>query len=145
MARRKAKQKSKYLGRGSFGKGNVKNKRGAGNRGGKGNAGLHKHRYTWTVKYAPDHFGRYGFAPLNRFKMPVMHLYDIQQRIAKGTLGKSGSAYAVEFNGKILSTGNLTHAVNIKALAWSKRCEEKVKQAGGKLEQLEPKNENPGK
>ncbi|HID71881.1 MAG TPA: 50S ribosomal protein L15, partial [Thermoplasmata archaeon] len=35
--------------------------RGAGLRGGRGNAGLHKHKYIYTVKYIPNHFGRRGF------------------------------------------------------------------------------------
>ena len=35
--------------------------RGAGLRGGRGNAGLHKHRYMYMLKNMPDHFGKYGF------------------------------------------------------------------------------------
>jgi len=35
--------------------------RGKGKRGGTGNAGLHKHKWIWTLKYDPDHFGRHGF------------------------------------------------------------------------------------
>ena len=35
--------------------------RGAGLRGGRGNAGLLKHRYMYMTKYMPDHFGRHGF------------------------------------------------------------------------------------
>ena len=35
--------------------------RGAGLRGGRGNAGLLKHRHMYMTKYMPDHFGRHGF------------------------------------------------------------------------------------
>ena len=35
--------------------------RGAGLRGGKGNAGLGKHRYMYMMKNMPDHFGSHGF------------------------------------------------------------------------------------
>ena len=35
--------------------------RGAGLRGGRGNAGLLKHRFMYMTKYMPDHFGRHGF------------------------------------------------------------------------------------
>jgi len=38
-----------------------KHGRGAGGRGGTGNAGLHKHKFKWMVKYDPDHFGHHGF------------------------------------------------------------------------------------
>lgn len=134
--KRKPRQKSKYLGHRSFGRGNVKNRRGSGNRGGRGKAGLHKHRYTWTVKYAPDYFGKYGFHPPTSREVPVMHLYDIQQRAMHGELGQKEGKYHLEFQGKILSTGALSLPVYIRALAWSKRCEEKVKKAGGTLEKI---------
>ena len=35
--------------------------RGAGKHGGHGNAGLHKHKVMYMLKYMPDHFGRHGF------------------------------------------------------------------------------------
>ena len=53
VSKRKRKQKGKYLGDRLFGKGDRKNARGSGNRGGRGAAGLCKHKYTWTAKYAP--------------------------------------------------------------------------------------------
>ena len=39
----------------------LKNDRGAGHRGGRGNAGLHKITGHGLVKYDPKHFGKYGF------------------------------------------------------------------------------------
>jgi len=38
-----------------------KHGRGAGGRGGTGNAGLHKHKFKWMIKYDPEHFGPRGF------------------------------------------------------------------------------------
>ncbi len=38
-----------------------KSGRGKGKRGGTGNAGLHKHKIMYMLKYMPDHFGRHGF------------------------------------------------------------------------------------
>ena len=35
--------------------------RGAGKRGGRGNAGLNKHRVMTRVKYMPGHWGMHGF------------------------------------------------------------------------------------
>ncbi|GAH16501.1 unnamed protein product, partial [marine sediment metagenome] len=35
--------------------------RGAGLRGGRGNAGLLKHKHMYMTKNMPDHFGRHGF------------------------------------------------------------------------------------
>ena len=56
---------SKFRGSRTHGRGK-KAGRGAGKRGGRGNAGLHKHRYITTVKDMPDHFGRRGFYPHGR-------------------------------------------------------------------------------
>ena len=36
-----------------------KSGRGAGIHGGRGNAGLHKHKFMHMLKYDPDHFGPY--------------------------------------------------------------------------------------
>ena len=35
--------------------------RGAGLRGGRGNAGLCKHKFMYMMKYMPDHYGSHGF------------------------------------------------------------------------------------
>lgn len=134
--KRKRKQKKKYLGKRTFGKGDVKNQRGAGNRGGRGNAGRNKHKFTWVTKYAPGYFGRDRFTHISRRRIPVLHLYEIQQQATNGTLKPKEGKYSIEFKGKVLSTGRLSVAVTIKALAWSKRCEEKVKNAGGTLEKI---------
>ncbi|MCL4325413.1 MAG: 50S ribosomal protein L15 [Candidatus Thermoplasmatota archaeon] len=50
----------KFRGSRTHGRG-FKSGRGAGLRGGRGNAGLHKHKMKSMVIYAPDHFGRHGF------------------------------------------------------------------------------------
>lgn len=39
----------------------MKSGRGKGKKGGKGNAGLLKHRWVWTLKNDPNHFGVHGF------------------------------------------------------------------------------------
>ena len=51
----------KYRGSRTHGYGTVGQHRKGGQRGGKGKAGLHKGGWTWTVKYDPKHFGKYGF------------------------------------------------------------------------------------
>ncbi|HLC68397.1 MAG TPA: uL15 family ribosomal protein [Candidatus Bilamarchaeaceae archaeon] len=137
MPRRKERKKKKYLGHRSFGHGNVKNRRGSGNRGGRGAAGRAKHHFTWVTRYDPDYFGRRGFHPVgHRSFLPVINLYDIEEQARKGKLEKKEGKFYFEFKGKVLATGFLELPVHIKAQAWSKRCEEKVKKAGGALEKL---------
>ena len=52
---------NKQRGSRSIGGGCTKKRRGAGNRGGKGNAGAGKQHWTWTVIHDRDHFGKHGF------------------------------------------------------------------------------------
>jgi len=129
---RKKKQKGKYLGRRRFGKGNVKNKRGAGNRGGRGQSGLKDHKKSWVVKYDKDHFGRSGMTA-KKNKIKVINLYEIENMIRKGKLKKEGEKYSYQFKGKIIGTGQLSSPVSLKALKWSKKTEEKVKKLGGEI------------
>jgi len=55
---RKLRGRSRTMGWGSVGQ-----HRKSGSRGGKGAAGLGKHEWTWTIKYAPDWYGKRGFTP----------------------------------------------------------------------------------
>ncbi|HII39134.1 TPA: hypothetical protein HA318_04005, partial [Candidatus Micrarchaeota archaeon] len=50
MARRHVRRGKKYLGNRSYGVGNIKNNRGKGSKGGKGLAGLGKHKWMQTIK-----------------------------------------------------------------------------------------------
>src|SRR3989442_6773083 len=61
-----------------------KHGRGAGGRGGTGNARLHKHKFKWMIKYDPEHFGPRGFF---RHAQPhptsASHLEDLARRIGE--------------------------------------------------------------
>ena len=112
------------------GGGNIKNRRNKGSRGGKGYAGSHKHRWTYIVKYEPDHFSTKGFVSLSKKCLPVISLGRISEMAESGKLGK-GEKLALDFEGKVLGGGSLSKAVSVKALCFSKSAEEKIKQAGG--------------
>ncbi|MEM0480570.1 MAG: uL15 family ribosomal protein [Candidatus Aenigmatarchaeota archaeon] len=71
--------------------------RGGGSRGGRGNAGLHKHKWLHTIKYMPDHFGKEGFRNPNKRKIKVISLRELEEKIEEFI--KNG--YAIEKNGKI--------------------------------------------
>ncbi|MEW6328948.1 MAG: uL15m family ribosomal protein [Candidatus Micrarchaeota archaeon] len=132
MVRRHKKKSRKYLASRHWGGGNTKNRRGKGNKGGKGYAGSHKHKWTYMVKYEPEHFGRRGFASLRGPSGKVINLGDITQMIKDGKLGKSGDRFNVEVSEyKVLGGGALEFPVSIKARAFSAGAEEKIKEAGG--------------
>ncbi len=142
MTQRKQKRKISYRGLRTHGAGNVKNRRGSGNRGGRGNAGLCKHKFTWMVKNAPEHFGKSGFVRPGRVRVPIVNLFDIDKKARMNQLEKKEGKFYFEFKGKVLGTGELSMPILIKALSWSKNTEEKIKKHGGELIKLTNELEN---
>ncbi|NYZ74450.1 uL15 family ribosomal protein [Candidatus Micrarchaeota archaeon] len=140
MTKRKARQKSGYLGHRSHGRGNVKNRRGSGNRGGRGMAGICKHKNSWAAKYAPGYFGKTGFKrPVEKKEVVVINLYEINQRAALNQLENKAGKYHFDFDGKVLGTGEVTVPLVIRAASWSKNVEKKLGAAGGQISAIEAK------
>ncbi|MCX8197148.1 MAG: uL15 family ribosomal protein [Candidatus Micrarchaeota archaeon] len=140
MARQR-KRSRKFLGSRSHGKGNAKNRRGKGNKGGWGRAGMHKHRFSYVTVYERDwmeHGSRFGFVNHNRpARLPSMNLYEIEQMAQRGKIQKRQDMLYFEFSGKILGTGTLSFPVHVKAAAFSKGAKEKIQKAGGVAELMQ--------
>jgi len=139
MSNRKEKRTKKYRGLRTHGAGNIKNRRGSGNRGGVGHAGLNKHKKTWMVKFAPDYFGNHGFVNPVREEVCVLNVFELDNMARRGALEKKGSAFAYSFEGKILGSGALSVPISVRAFGWSKKAEDKIKKAGGSVEKMEAK------
>ena len=129
MPERKDRKIKKYRGTRSCGTGNTKNKRGSGCRGGVGNAGLHKHKWSQVNKNNPKRYGREALKRRSP-RMKVMNLYQIDSLAEKGEK-------KVEFKGKILGTGKIRSPVEVRALSWSAKAEEKINEAGGSISKIE--------
>jgi large subunit ribosomal protein L15 len=118
--------------------------RGAGKRGGRGNAGLHKHKYMSVIKYDPGHFGRYGFKrpklPYER-KSKTINVGQLEERLEgflkKGYAKKKGDKTELDLNlagiDKLLGSGRLKNPLQIKVNEASKLAISKVESAGGKV------------
>lgn len=134
--KRKPRRNQKYLGHSSHGKGNTKNRRGSGGRGGVGRAGMHKHKFSYATTYEIDwvrNGSRRGFANPNKVKVKAMNIYHIQNMAEKGELEKKGNVLLLNFKGRILGTGELTHPVEVNALYATEAAITKIEQAGGKF------------
>jgi len=117
--------------------------RGAGLRGGRGNAGLHKHKWISVVKYCPDYFGHHGFKrPQSVVSGKVtMNLSEVEQSLPR--FSKDG--FAVQKDGKwtvdlaklgvdkLLGSGQISTAITVKVAEASASAEKKLKKAGGAL------------
>jgi large subunit ribosomal protein L15 len=118
----------------THGWGQIAQHRRTGAKGGSGMAGLHKHKWSYTVKYAPDHFGS------NKWHPP--HPTETERWINLYQLGalakKSGDIDLVSMGyDKLLGQGSVGIALKVKARRASESAIEKIKAAGGSIEVLE--------
>lgn len=138
MVVRRRKKKIKLRGQRTHGKGNTKNRRGAGCRGGRGKAGSHKHKYS---KYYLVFGTKRKLKP--KRKERAINLDELNKEIEvwvrekkvekeKGLLIIDGKKLGLE---KILSVGNIDEKVLIRNLPVSKKAKEKIEKAGGIVEE----------
>ena len=117
-----------------------KHGRGAGGRGGHGNAGLHKHKFKSMVKYDPMHFGRHGFT--RHAQMQETRAINLEQLAARvpeleaaGHAKKAGAGFEIDLTAagfdKLLGGGRAGSAFKITVRAASEQAKAKVQEAGG--------------
>ena len=136
----------KFLGSRTHGRGK-KAGRGAGKRGGRGNAGLHKHKYITTVKFMPDHFGRHGFKRPQSVvgRKITIDLYTLDETIDKllkeDKVKKVKNNYEInleEFGfDKLLGSGKITKPVKVTIREATEKAKAKIEEAGGKVHIIE--------
>jgi len=117
--------RSRYHGRGK------KAGRGAGLRGGRGNAGLNKHRVMTRIKYMPNHWGMYGF---NRDpSLRTVHVTANVSQLAD-IAGDNDSINLSELGiDKLLGSGRITQAISVTVEHASAKAIQKVEAAGGSV------------
>ena len=110
--------------------------RGAGLHGGKGNAGLLKHRYMYMLKYMPNHFGRHGFKrPQSIIKKEnTINVGQLEEKFP----GKKDINLTKEGYDKLLGGGKLANKMKVKVDAASVKAVEKIKKQGGEIILPEP-------
>jgi large subunit ribosomal protein L15 len=115
----------------THGYGQVGQHRHSGKQGGHGNAGLHKHKWSWLVINDPDHFGRDPFRPPSYYDRPARWV-NVGQLDGlsggKGELDLTAMGY-----GKLLGSGKVSGAYTVKVAECTKRAQAKIEAAGGKV------------
>ena len=125
------KKTKKFRGSMTHGRGK-KAGRGAGLKGGKGNAGLNKHRFMHMIKYMPDHFfGQHGFKrPLSVQKNDkCINVGQLEEKFS----GKKSIDLEKEGFDKLLGGGKVTTAYNINVKKASQKAIDKIKETGGEV------------
>ncbi|MGZ7109108.1 MAG: uL15m family ribosomal protein [Methanobacterium sp.] len=140
---RRTRKIRKLRGSRTVGGGCSKKRRGAGHRGGRGNAGLHKGKWTWTVKYDKNHFGKYGFKrpPKSISKFNTVNLEYLDQKseelVEQGLAQKKNNTIEIDVTDlgydKVLGKGRLNRPLVIKSPRFSSQAKQKIEEAGGEI------------
>lgn len=132
MVVRKKKKVRKFRGKRTYGYGSHKKHRGAGSRGGRGKAGMHKHKWSYVVKYEPDYFGKRGFRrpPAVWKKIKAINVSKLEA-LATAAGEKKIDLIKLGYV-KVLGSGKINTAIEVTAKSFSKKAIEKIEAAGGK-------------
>lgn len=109
-------------------------------RGGFGNAGLHKHKWSWTVKYGKDHFGKDGFVRPDAVleEVSAINVGSLQSLIEGKVVEKDDKGRAmVDLSSlgydKLLGGGKIDFPVVVKAVKFTELAKKKIADAGGEV------------
>jgi large subunit ribosomal protein L15 len=105
--------------------------RGAGLRGGRGNAGLLKHKWMHMVKYMPDHFGKHGFKrpPSVVKRDKIINVGDLEEKFPEQKeLNLTKEGYD-----KLLGGGKINSKIKIRINSASEQAINKIKEKGGEV------------
>jgi large subunit ribosomal protein L15 len=126
----RARKARRYRGMRTHGYGQIGQHRHSGSRGGHGNAGLHKHKWSWLVINDPDHFGRDPFRPPGHFSPSTWANVGDLDGLAKGATSLDLASLGIE---KLLGSGNVSGAYQVKVGSFTMKAQAKIEAAGGKI------------
>ena len=132
----------KLRGSRTHGYGQIGQHRHSGQQGGHGAAGLHKHKWSWMIINEPDHYGRDQFkVPGARKVSKWLNIGDLDDvAFASASSAKDGAKVALSSwtsTGmgveKLLGSGAVKGAFNVKVDAYTERAKTKLEEAGGTI------------
>lgn len=132
MVVRFRKKSRRMRGSKTHGWGMKKKHRGAGSQGGRGQAGMLKHKKSWMLMHDPDHFGNIGFKIPTEAKKGIKNVTLKDLDILAKKLNKVEIDVSELGFDKVLSTGKLTQALTVKAKKFVEKAKQKIEAAGGK-------------
>ena len=129
----------KLRGSRTHGWGQVSQHRESGSRGGRGNAGKHKHHWTHTVRYELDYLGKHGFKSFQRSNN-IVNVGDLLELIEKShltekTVEKDKTVFDLNQIGfdKLLGNGKVNTSIIVKVKEYSQSALKKIEEAGGQI------------
>jgi large subunit ribosomal protein L15 len=134
-------KRSKYRGSRTCGGGTHKNRRGAGNRGGRGRAGINAHHFVkWYKEMGGPVFGKNGFCNQIATEVTAIDVGALDQIVpsllAQGIAKQEGDTVVINAADmgimKVLGSGRVTKKLSISAPAFSETAKAKIEKMGGK-------------
>lgn len=142
VVRRRKKSRS-MRGIRTHGYGSIGQHRKSGSRGGKGAAGMHKHKWSWIVKYFPNWFGKRGFTYPVRISeeyrtINVGELGELVRQLeSRGKILKEGDFFILDLSSlgfsKLLSRGKIDLKLKVVVYKATEEAIKKIEEAGGKV------------
>jgi len=137
----KMRKTRKKRGSRTHGYGTVGQHRCGGGRGGRGKAGGKKHKWTHTLKYAPERFGKRGFKHPRERAANTINVGELDQQIIglitskRAEKTKEGIKIDLDQLGyeKLLGEGQVTHPLLVQVDSHSESAAKKIEKAGGKI------------
>jgi len=143
MVVRRGRKSRKYRGYRTHGYGDVGQHRKSGSRGGRGAAGMHKHKWSWVIKYFPDWFGKHGFtrSPSIVTKYNVINLDQLNELVSKlvaeGKASYEDSKVVIDLSSlginKLLGRGYIGYKVKVYVYSASESAVSKIRDLGGEV------------
>jgi large subunit ribosomal protein L15 len=136
-------KRSKYRGSRTCGGGTHKNRRGAGNRGGRGRAGINAHHFVkWYKEMGGPVFGKNGFCNQIAIDVTTIDVGALDQIVpsllAQGIAKQEGDTVVINAADmgieKVLGSGKVTKKISISAPAFSETAKAKIEKMGGKAQ-----------
>ncbi len=127
----------------TMGWGRIGQHRGSGSRGGFGAAGMHKHKWSWVVKYAPTWFGKHGFNPPKGLeeKITEINVGELEEKIdewlSRGLAEREGDKIVIDLAkigySKLLGRGRITRLVKVYVPYATELAVKKIEKIGGEV------------
>lgn len=117
----------------------VRQHKGKGSHGGFGRAQGHKGKWTYTVKYEPDRYGKHGFKSHTNVEIITINVGELDELtnrlLAEGNAVKEDKLCVIDLAklgiGKLLGSGSVKHQLKVKVKAHSQLAAKKIEDAQG--------------
>ncbi|ARM75945.1 uL15 family ribosomal protein [Acidianus manzaensis] len=138
MVVRKEKKTRKLRGHRTMGWGTKGQHRDRGTEGGR-QIGMHKHKWSWVVKYGKDWYGKHGFVNPTTKKISAISLRALDQLLESGKIKIEEkdnkkiidlTKYGYE---KLLGSGNISLPITVVVNYCSEKAKEKLNKIGGEV------------